>query len=74
MRIVWALLISLNFSAADGSSGFLSGWCRRANFLLKIKSKEKSISSLSEITTVLYKDSAHLYILYLYTFNGMLCF
>lgn len=28
-----ALLISLNFSAASGLSGFLSGWCLKANFL-----------------------------------------
>lgn len=38
---MWALLISLNFSAADGSSGFLSGWCFRANFLLKLKKYKK---------------------------------
>lgn len=74
MRIVWALLIFLNFLVVDGLFGFLFGWCRRVNFFLKIKSKEKSISFLLEIIIVFYKESVYLYIFYSYIFNGMLCF
>lgn len=33
LRTAWALFSSLNFSAASGLSGFLSGWYRSASFL-----------------------------------------
>lgn len=37
VNIACALLISLNFSAASGLSGFLSGWYFSASFLPKAK-------------------------------------
>lgn len=37
VNIACALLISLNFSAASGLSGFLSGWYLSASFLPKAK-------------------------------------
>lgn len=45
-----ALFSSLNFSAASGSSGFLSGWYRSANFLTADTNPEAGHQPLSVLT------------------------
>lgn len=70
VRTAWALLISLNFSAADASSGFLSGWYRRANFLPKLKVGGKALAVYQKLQYHFIKDKVHLFIFYAYTYRG----
>lgn len=54
VSVAWALLISLNFSAASGLSGFLSGWYFRASFL-KHDTKKTTKESKSSVCVHVYR-------------------